>query len=348
MSAENIFNNTVFQTFNDTAELSDINYVPIGLEFVNIILLTACICIIYFGIEISHPLYAVLFCNLVVALVSSFVNAVIFPFVKNIEYFKLFNTNSVTCLLFHCSSWCILSLLRYVYIIHKSWIDEKFPKPIPLLLLSLLGVIIFFAFGLSTIVMTVIHFGWPAVALRDMPSVSKTICLFTIFGVYFLSLGISCGFYIMILRKRGKMGHNSVHILDQRDIEGIELSSVNSDTSQNEERTSHTIQSQEINFSLPIEVDGLEQKRLLAEIQSAMRSLETNFVFTSILILTYVFGNFFSNPVSVNAFIFLKGYSPIITTILNFVKIQQLCQQILDNIIIYFTNWKQNVVLVFA
>jgi hypothetical protein len=136
--------------------------------------------------------------------------------------------------------------------------------------------------------------------------------------------------------------------MNQRQIEGIELSSVNSYTNPHEERTSHTVSSQETSFSLPIEEDGLEQKRQLAEIQSAVKSLETNFVFTSLLILTYVIGNFFSNPVSVNVFICLKGYSPIVTTIINFVKIQELFKLIFENLIIYFTNWKQKVFLVFV
>jgi len=215
-----------------------------------------------------------------------------------------------------------LSFATYMYVIHNSWIDENFPNPLPLLLLSILSVFSLFTFVLSTILVTVIHFGWPTVIIPDMPSVPKAIYMFTIFGYYFLLLGISCTLYIMILRKRGKFGHNNVHILDQRQIEEIELSSMNSNTNQNEERTSHTVSSHEIHFSLPIEEDGLERKRQLAEIQSAMRSLETNFVFTSILILTYVIANFFSNPVSVNVFICLKVNSPIVTTIINFVKIQ--------------------------
>jgi hypothetical protein len=348
MPGENIFNNTLFQIVNDTAEFSEISYLSISLELFNIILLTACICLIYLGIEISHPLYAVLFCNLVVTLFSSLINATIFPFMKSIKYFKLVNGNSIICLIFHCCSWCILSILRYMYIIHKSWIDEKFPKPLPLLLLSILGVFSLFTFMLSTIFMVLIHFGWPTVTVLTMPSVAKVICFFTIFGYFFLLMGISCGFYIIILRKRGKFGHNNVHILDHRQIEEIELSSMNSNTNQNEERTSRTVSSQEIRFSLPIEEDGLEQKRQLAEIQSAMRSLETNFVFTSILILSYGMGIFFSNIVTVNVFICLKVYSPIVTTIINFVKIQQLVCHIYENINIYFTSWKEKVILVFV
>jgi hypothetical protein len=61
------------QIINETAKFSDTNSLSIGLEFFNTTMLAACIYLIYFGIEISHPLYAVLFCNLVVALVSSFI-----------------------------------------------------------------------------------------------------------------------------------------------------------------------------------------------------------------------------------------------------------------------------------
>jgi hypothetical protein len=84
-----IFNYTTFQFVNDTAVISDISYLPIILELSNIILLLTCTHLIYFGIEISHPVYAVLFSNLIVALISSFINSVIFPFVKNIDFTNL-------------------------------------------------------------------------------------------------------------------------------------------------------------------------------------------------------------------------------------------------------------------
>jgi hypothetical protein len=149
MSAGNIFNNTTFQIVNETVVNSEPMYVPICLELLNIILLTTFICVIYFGIEISHPVYAVLFCNLVIALASSLTNVLIFPVLKNINYTNLLNGNSVVCLLFHICSWCILSVLRYLYIIHKSWIEEKFPKPVTFLLWSIFGVFYLFVVGLS-------------------------------------------------------------------------------------------------------------------------------------------------------------------------------------------------------
>jgi hypothetical protein len=346
----NIFNNTTFQIVNDTAVISEVSYVPIFLELFNIILLLACTCLIYSGIEISHPVYAVLFCNLVIALISSFINSMIFPFVKNIDFINLVNGNSVACFLFHCSSWCILSVLRYLYIIHKSWIDEKFPEHFKLLLLSVLGVIFLFSFGLFTIILTVTQFGWPAVKVANMPDVAKARCLLAIFGYYLLLMVISCCFYIMILRKRGKFGHNNVHILDQRPVEEIQISTIslqrtNAQMPDTDDQNGETIQSQGESLPLPNDNCGLEQKRQLAEILSAVRSLETNFVFSSFLIVTFLSGALYSNPISTNIFICLKGLSPILTMIINFVQIQQLVQQFFENLLLTLTNWKHKIYL---
>ena len=90
----------------------------------------------------------------------------------------------------------------------------------------------------------------------------------------------------MILRKRGKFGHNNVHILGQGQIEEIQVSIINVQgtnshpldnqsirTNHSEERTSHTTQ----NSSLQKEEERLKQNKKLAEIHSAVRSLETNF-----------------------------------------------------------------------
>jgi hypothetical protein len=44
--------------------------------------------------------------------VSSAINALVFPFVTSINFVTLVNGNSVGCLLFHCSNWCAISVLR--------------------------------------------------------------------------------------------------------------------------------------------------------------------------------------------------------------------------------------------
>ena len=95
-------------------------------ECINLCLLIISIVVVYHGIEISHPIYAVMFCNLVVAFFSTIVNLIAF-FSCEVELFvRLNNANNALCLLFHCNAWVAKSLLRYIYIVHGSWIDEKF------------------------------------------------------------------------------------------------------------------------------------------------------------------------------------------------------------------------------
>ena len=154
----------------------------------------------------------------------------------------------------------------------------------------------------------------------------------------------------MILRKRGKFGHNNVHILDQRPVEEIQISTIslqrtNAQMPDTDDQNGETIQSQGESLPLPNDNCGLEQKRQLAEILSAVRSLETNFVFSSFLIVTFLSGALYSNPISANIFICLKGLSPILTMIINFVQIQQLVQQFFENLLLTLTNWKHKIYL---
>jgi hypothetical protein len=81
-------------------------------EFLNIILLTTFIGQMYTGLEIEHPIYKTVFCNLCVTLISSLINTVIFPFIKNLRFSSLMNANNALCIVFHYSIWCILSILR--------------------------------------------------------------------------------------------------------------------------------------------------------------------------------------------------------------------------------------------
>jgi hypothetical protein len=79
----------------------------------------------YNGIEIEHPVFRVLFCNLIVTFFSSTVNIIAYPIGKNIRYSTIVNGNNAFCLLFHCCCWFVVSVLRYLYIIHKDWILAK-------------------------------------------------------------------------------------------------------------------------------------------------------------------------------------------------------------------------------
>ena len=57
-------------------------------EFVNFILLTIGLLEMYQGIEIGHPIYAILFANLLVALSSSFLGIISFFALKGTPYMQ--------------------------------------------------------------------------------------------------------------------------------------------------------------------------------------------------------------------------------------------------------------------
>ena len=82
----------------------------------------------YHGVEISHPLYSVLFLNLIFTLCASVINISAFQMLSTEKYILLTNLMSVMCIQFHCNCWCVTSLVRYIYIIHEKWIYEKIPK----------------------------------------------------------------------------------------------------------------------------------------------------------------------------------------------------------------------------
>ena len=94
-------------------------------EFTNLTFLIIGVYTMYHGIEIYHPLYAILFVNLLIALSVTVVNISAFPFIHIEKYVMLSNSlNGFFSLLFHCNCWCICSIMRYLYIVHDSWMEK--------------------------------------------------------------------------------------------------------------------------------------------------------------------------------------------------------------------------------
>jgi hypothetical protein len=184
--------------------------VPISVEVINVTVLLIGVYQMYFGIEIGHPIYGLLFLNLVLALVSSLINIFIFPFLTDFKYSTIVSGNNITYLVFYLSCWCVLSVLRYGYIIHNHWIHEKFQESRTLLKCACISVCIIFVLSYSTILFPILMFGWPHVKLYNMTTYKKTVGILLIFINFSLLLGSSCIFYIAILRKRGKLGQNKI------------------------------------------------------------------------------------------------------------------------------------------
>jgi len=82
----------------------------------------------YQGIEIGHPLYAVLFANLILPMAFSLMNIIGFAFMPQISYYILANTSNAMSIFFHCTCWCTTSLIRYLYIIKPDWLHKKLPS----------------------------------------------------------------------------------------------------------------------------------------------------------------------------------------------------------------------------
>jgi len=127
----------------------EIVFVQVTLEILGSFILFTLSHLIYKGIEIGHPVYAVIFCDIIVTLTSSLINVIILPFVDNYRYTGLANVNNFFCLVFHCCCWCILSILRYLYLVKQSWLDKTFPQLANLRIVSLLSLALLFILNIS-------------------------------------------------------------------------------------------------------------------------------------------------------------------------------------------------------
>jgi len=96
-------------------------------EYFNLVFLLAGIYGMYQGIEIKHPLYAVIFLNLIVALFFTLLDLAVFFFLSTDRFVSILNASSTVALFFHCTCWCVTSIIRYLYIVHENWIHSVVP-----------------------------------------------------------------------------------------------------------------------------------------------------------------------------------------------------------------------------
>jgi hypothetical protein len=260
--------------------------------------------------------YAVLFCNLIAALLLSILNTFIAPVFGNLLFIPISNSVNITSLFFHCCCWCVVSTLRYLYIIKKDWLERTFPDPSKLRSISLILVFLLFSSGASSMFSTVIYFGFPQTRVMHFPLNAKAACLALISCYFLLLILVSCYFYMLILRKRGKLGHNSVNVEEsvQVSFTGASAQFMTNDNA----RISSAILDQE----------SFKQQR--KEIESAITSLKTNLIFSLTLIVLFIFGTLFSSDFLFLVFTLFKGQSPVWTTVFNFRKIQILVTSLLE------------------
>jgi hypothetical protein len=97
-------------------------------EYFNFVFLLLGIYGMYRGIEIQHPLYATIFLDLMFALFLTVLDMIAFFNVSTDKFVITTNFNSGVALHFHCTCWCVSSIIRYIYIVYENWIHTAIPN----------------------------------------------------------------------------------------------------------------------------------------------------------------------------------------------------------------------------
>ena len=121
---------------NSTSSEIDISDNPIWVvqllcvlpEYFNLFFLICGLYGMYQGIEIGHPVYAVLFLNLIVPTISTLLDIAAFFFISTFNYVLFSNLVNGFTVFFHCTSWCVTSMLRFIYIICGDWFNSLIPN----------------------------------------------------------------------------------------------------------------------------------------------------------------------------------------------------------------------------
>jgi hypothetical protein len=144
-------------------------------------------------------------------LLSSAFNVISYPLINEVKYSTVVNATNAVSLMFHCCSWCVLSALRYLYIIHENWIHQTFSKPTYVICIGICCIFIIFALSLLINFSAMIIFGWPNKKMFEMSREEAGLYLGIMLGSYLALISVSCIFYSLVLRQRGKMGKNKTH-----------------------------------------------------------------------------------------------------------------------------------------
>jgi hypothetical protein len=123
-----IANSTSSDSFNTDNTIYALQILCVMPEYFNLFFLSCGLYGMYQGIEISHPLYAVLFLNIVASLLTTMLSITTFFFVSTVNYILFSNIINCLSLLFHCASWFVTSVLRFVFIIYGDWFNNLIPS----------------------------------------------------------------------------------------------------------------------------------------------------------------------------------------------------------------------------
>ena len=270
----------------------DLRLLAVVVEMASLPILAVAIYVVYVGVEIDHPVFRLIFNNLIVAFIDAavIVSTAVFADTKTIIQILAFG-NLIT-LLHHHSTWMILSGLRYAYIVEPDWLHSKFPDAQQLRRLSVgsvsLSFLLIVGIVLAILIGSIVPLGWPRISFfLDVSWREKSSIIAAVSAAYHFPTFVSLIFYITLVRKTSekvsRIGVEPASVCPISVISGL------SET---------TIRQSEISFSpeeparelsgktpQPIRANGffsspedLEKSRTIDEKISALRSLKTNLV----------------------------------------------------------------------
>jgi len=188
-------------------------------DIINIVLVLLSIRQMYHGIEISHPVYSILFCDLVSASLASISEIMILLLVSELKTATIVKGCTLFSLLFHHCCWCVVSILRYLYIIESDWLHWRFQEHWKLTAVSITAVYLFYTASASANFFVLIYNGWPFIEIFDMETLPRIACTLTAIVNFILPLSISCCYYILLLRCRGILSRNTIADLPKRETQ---------------------------------------------------------------------------------------------------------------------------------
>jgi hypothetical protein len=115
----------------------------------------------------------------------------------------------------------VLSVLRYLFILHSDWVHKRFPDLRILTAASLLLIYLQSSAPIITVLVVATSNGWPYIEVVEMKMGPRLLCNASILGSYLVFFGASTFFYFLILRNRTRMGQNSVGGMELDNLDNI-------------------------------------------------------------------------------------------------------------------------------
>ena len=115
--------------------------------------------------------------------------------------------------MFQGSALLVISVLRYLYIVHNNWLHKNFQSTKTLVCLSIGLLYIVYSFCLGSLIPVLVHHGWPFIAITEMDPTPRLICIGTMVANESGILIVSSIFYFMILHHSGRICKSSVGVL---------------------------------------------------------------------------------------------------------------------------------------